>query len=112
MRRVRLRVFTNVRTATRNLDLPLAIRDSRSSASPYVPSGVSVVHLLRQAEKVSDGHECAYANESRQADGEEYPQKLDLLGFEVDDPHCSSARQLLVSGNTARHCGGEKASGA
>ena len=73
---------------------------------------ISVVHLLRQAEQVSDGQECAYANEGRQADGEENPQKLDLLGFEVDDPHCSSARQLLVSGNTARHCGGEKASGA
>jgi hypothetical protein len=37
--------------------------------------------------------ECAYAKESRQADGEENPQKLDSLGAEVDDPHCSSARQ-------------------
>jgi hypothetical protein len=26
---------------------------------------------------------------------EKYQQKLDLLGFEVDDPHCPSARQLL-----------------
>ena len=34
-----MRVFTNVRTATRNLDLPLAIRDPRSSGSPYVPKG-------------------------------------------------------------------------
>src|SRR6516164_6716713 len=39
IRLVRLRVFTNVRTATRNLDLPLAIRDPRSSGSPYVPKG-------------------------------------------------------------------------
>jgi len=69
---------------------------------------ISVVHLLRQAEQVSDGQECAYANEGRQADGEENPQKLDLLGFEVDDPHCSSARQLRAR-NTARHCGWEKA---
>jgi len=39
IRRGRFRVFTNVRTATRNLDLPLAIRDPRSSGSPYVPKG-------------------------------------------------------------------------
>jgi hypothetical protein len=35
IRRVRLRVFTNVRTATRNLDLPLAIRDSPIACQPF-----------------------------------------------------------------------------
>jgi hypothetical protein len=35
MRRVRLRVFTNVRTATRNLDLPLAIRESPIACQPF-----------------------------------------------------------------------------
>jgi hypothetical protein len=39
IRRGRFRVFTNVRTATRNLDLPLAIRDPVLPGSPYVPKG-------------------------------------------------------------------------
>jgi len=39
IRRARLRAFTNVRTATRKRDLPLAIRDPPSSRSPYVPKG-------------------------------------------------------------------------
>ena len=63
---------------------------------------ISVVHLLRQAEQVSDGQECAYANEGRQADGEENPQKLDLLGFEVDDPHGSSAQTVCLCPATQR----------
>ena len=74
---------------------PVTQRRRRLSRAISTMAGVSVLYLLRQADQVSDGHECAYANESRQADGEEYPQKLDLLGFEIDDPHCSSARQLL-----------------
>jgi hypothetical protein len=47
---------------------------SRRTAKPGW-RGVSVVHLLRQADQVLHGHECAYANESCQADGEENPQK-------------------------------------
>ena len=39
MRRARLRVFTNVRTATRNLDLPLAIRESPIACQPF-PTGI------------------------------------------------------------------------
>jgi hypothetical protein len=35
MRRIRFRVFTNVRTATRNLDLPLAIRESPIAFQPF-----------------------------------------------------------------------------
>jgi hypothetical protein len=31
-----------------------------------------------------------------------------LLGAEVDDPHCLSARRLPAR-NTARHCGGARA---
>ena len=50
------------------------------------------VHLHRRADQVSEDHECAHANESRQADGEQKPDKFNLLGAEVKAPHCSSAQ--------------------
>jgi hypothetical protein len=48
MRRVRLRVFTNVRTATRNLDLPPAIRESPIACQPFpLPAGIGGLGLVR-----------------------------------------------------------------
>ena len=56
------------------------------------------VHLFRQADQVSDGHECAGADESRQADGEQDPEKFDLLVAEAEAVHCLSAKlQLLLA---------------
>ena len=51
------------------------------------------VHLHRQ---ISDDQECAYANESCQADGEQKPKKFNLFGAEVKAAHCLSARQLRL----------------
>jgi hypothetical protein len=52
--------------------------------------------LQRRADQVSDDNECAHANESRQADRKQKPDKFNLLGVEVKDAHCSSTRQLRL----------------
>ena len=54
------------------------------------------VHLLRQADQVSDCPERAHTNTSRQADGEHKPKNLGLLAVEVADPQqtaCVCGRQ-------------------
>ena len=61
-----------------------------------------LVHLRRQADQVSDDHECANGNESGHADGEQNPKKMDLLGAEVEAAHCSSAGQAALRSATQR----------
>ena len=43
--------------------------------------------LRRQADQISDDHECAYGNKGGHADGEQDPEELDLL---VEAAHCST----------------------
>jgi hypothetical protein len=48
-------------------------------------------HRAESADQVLDDQECAHANESRQANGEQNPKTMDLLNTEVDAAHFSSA---------------------
>ena len=63
----------------------------------------------RRVDQVSDEQECAHANESCQADGEQKPDEFDLLGlrWRLRIVHLPELR--FTADNTARHCDGEKA---
>ena len=51
----------------------------------------------RRVDQVSDEQECAHANESCQADGEQKPDEFNLLGAEVEAAHRSPARTAFCS---------------
>jgi hypothetical protein len=70
------------------------VRDKATKLGALI--GPARVCLLAQNGQVSDDNECAEPNESRQADREQNPDRLNLLGVEVRDTHCSSTRQLRL----------------